>query len=123
MFVSPITRRTALSQLGDGFAGMAIGSLLASTAPADSRRSSLDQRSPGHRAPARAVIQLFMHGGPSHVDLLDPKPMLSRYHGTTPPAEVDDDEDRTKYLLGSPFSFRRYAVSYTHLTLPTSDLV
>ncbi|GIT31298.1 MAG: hypothetical protein Ct9H300mP1_33440 [Planctomycetaceae bacterium] len=23
-----------------------------------------------------------MHGGPSHVDLLDPKPMLSRYHGT-----------------------------------------
>ena len=111
MFVSPITRRTALSQLGDGFAGMAIGSLIASTAAADSRRSSLDQRSPGHRAPARAVIQLFMHGGPSHVDLLDPKPMLSRYHGTTPPAEVDDDEDRTKYLLGSPFSFRRYGES------------
>ncbi|GIS61560.1 MAG: hypothetical protein CM1200mP2_37850 [Planctomycetaceae bacterium] len=111
MFVSPITRRTALGQLGDGFAGMAIGSLIASTAAADSRRSSLDQRSPGHRAPARAVIQLFMHGGPSHVDLLDPKPMLSRYHGTTPPAEVDDDEDRTKYLLGSPFSFRRYGES------------
>ncbi|GIT31297.1 MAG: hypothetical protein Ct9H300mP1_33430 [Planctomycetaceae bacterium] len=40
MFVSPITRRTALSQLGDGFAGMAIGSLIASTAAADSRRSS-----------------------------------------------------------------------------------
>ncbi|MEE3285196.1 MAG: DUF1501 domain-containing protein, partial [Planctomycetota bacterium] len=57
------------------------------------------------------MIQLFMHGGPSHVDLLDPKPMLSRYHGTTPPAEVDDDEDRTKYLLGSPFSFRRYGES------------
>ena len=37
--------------------------------------------------------------------------MLSRYHGTTPPAEVNDDENRTKYLLGSPFSFRRYGES------------
>ena len=58
---------------------------------------------------AKRVIFIFMAGGPSHVDLLDPKPMLSRYHGTTPPAEVDDDEDRTKYLLGSPFSFPRPA--------------
>ena len=33
MFVSPITRRTALGQLGDGFAGMAIGSLIASSGP------------------------------------------------------------------------------------------
>ena len=31
-----------------------------------------------HFAPrAKAVIQLYMHGGPSHVDLLDPKPMLN----------------------------------------------
>jgi len=111
MFVQPLTRRMALGRLGDGFAGLAIGSLMTSTAPADSQGTSLSQRSPRHRAPARAVIQLFMHGGPSHVDLLDPKPMLSRYHGTTPPAEVDDDEDRTKYLLGSPFSFRRYGES------------
>ena len=107
MFVRPITRRAALGSLGDGFAGLAIGSLMASTSSA----AALNQRSPRHRAPARAVIQLFMHGGPSHVDLLDPKPMLSRYHGTTPPAAVDDDEDRTKYLLGSPFSFRRYGES------------
>ena len=111
MFVQPLTRRMALGRLGDGFAGLAIGSLMTSTAPADSQGTSLSQRSPRRRAPARAVIQLFMHGGPSHVDLLDPKPMLSRYHGTTPPAEVDDDEDRTKYLLGSPFSFRRYGES------------
>src|SRR5436189_744426 len=31
--------------------------------------------------PARAMISLFMHGGPSHVDLFDPKPELSRRSG------------------------------------------
>ena len=111
MFVRPITRRAALGSLGNGFAGLAIGSLMASSTSADSQTASLNQRSPRYRGPARAVIQLFMHGGPSHVDLLDPKPMLSRYHSTTPPAEVDDDEDRTKYLLGSPFLFRGYGES------------
>src|SRR5262245_42414849 len=42
----------------------------------------LDLRArPPHFAPrARAMISLFMHGGPSHVDLLDPKPELTRNH-------------------------------------------
>ncbi len=36
-----------------------------------------------HFAPkAKAMISLFMHGGPSHVDLLDPKPELTKHHGT-----------------------------------------
>src|ERR1700761_7055339 len=36
-----------------------------------------------HFAPkANAMISLFMHGGPSHVDLLDPKPALAKHHGT-----------------------------------------
>jgi hypothetical protein len=56
---------------------------------------------------AKAIIQLYMHGGPSHVDLLDPKPQLNRWDGTPPPAEVADDENRTKLLAGSPFRFRR----------------
>jgi hypothetical protein len=65
-----------------------------------------------HHAPrANAIIQLFMHGGPSHVDLLDPKPMLNKYDGTPPPGEVDDDEDRTTYLLGTPFKFRKHGES------------
>ena len=35
-----------------------------------------------HFAPrAKRMIWLFMHGGPSHVDLFDPKPELTRYAG------------------------------------------
>ncbi|KLU05258.1 putative sulfatase [Rhodopirellula islandica] len=41
---------------------------------------------PPHFAPrAKRVIWLFMHGGPSHVDLLDPKPTLTKYSGQTLP--------------------------------------
>jgi hypothetical protein len=67
-----------------------------------------------HIAPkARAVIQLFMHGGPSQVDLLDPKPMLDRYDGQAPPAEVADDERLTGNLLRSPFRFHKHGQSGT----------
>jgi hypothetical protein len=57
------------------------------------------------------VIQLFMHGGPSHVDLLDPKPMLARFDGKSPPAEVADDEKLTGNLLKSPYSFAKHGQS------------
>ena len=37
-----------------------------------------------HFAPrARAMISLFQHGGPAHMDLMDPKPELSRLNGKT----------------------------------------
>jgi hypothetical protein len=52
-----------------------------------------------------------MHGGPSHLDLLDPKPMLDRYDGQAPPAEVADDERITGNLLKSAFRFRRHGQS------------
>ena len=38
--------------------------------------------SPTSPPQAKAMISLFMHGGPSHVDLLDPKPELTRLDGT-----------------------------------------
>ena len=81
------SRREVLSTLGGGFGGLVLASLL----KADSRRVHDLQPKQPHFAPkARAVIQLFMHGGPSHVDLLDPKPMLDRYDGQAPPAEAAD---------------------------------
>jgi hypothetical protein len=68
-------------------------------------------RPPHAPARAKAVIQLFMHGGPSHVDLLDPKPMLAKYDGKAPPAEVADDEKITGNLLKSPYTFARHGQS------------
>ncbi|MFM7056733.1 MAG: DUF1501 domain-containing protein [Planctomycetota bacterium] len=99
----PSSRRAMITQFGSGFGGLALGMLLN-----DAVRGADIHRPLPHVTPtARAVIQLYMHGGPSHVDLLDPKPLLNRFDGTTPPAEVADDESRTKTLMGSPFRFRR----------------
>ena len=55
-----------------------LGDIAARAESPSSVRPVFDVRPrPAHfPARAKAVIQLFMHGGPSHVDLLDPKPML-----------------------------------------------
>ena len=53
--------------------------------------------SPQYAARAKRVIFLFMSGGPSHVDLFDPKPLLTRDTGKPlpiPDAGPDADEDR-----------------------------
>jgi len=65
-----------------------------------------------HFAPkAKHVILLFMTGGPSHVDLFDPKPALAKYAGQRP-AEVDlRTERKTAGLLPSMFKFQKYGRS------------
>src|SRR5687767_10076040 len=105
----PVSRRQLLSTLGGGFGGLALASLLNADAPSPARPSSA--RQPHFTPKARAVIQLFMHGGPSHVDLLDPKPMLERYDGQPPPREAEDDERLTGNLLKSAFRFRKHGQS------------
>ena len=106
-------RRHVLRQLGSGLGGIALSSLLSDDASSQARGESksriFDVRTkPSEYEPkAKAIIQLFMHGGPSQVDLLDPKPMLTKYHGKQPPAEVADDEKRTAQLVQGAFPFRK----------------
>ena len=99
-----LSRRDVLNQFGSGFGGLALSSLLTDSSAAASLSS---QAEPDFQPKAKAVIQLYMHGGPSHMDLLDPKPMLNKFDGTAPPDEVADDEKRTKNLMGSPFHFHK----------------
>ena len=110
-----LSRRDTLARLGGGFGGLALAALLGNSARAGeappAAGHNLLPRPPQHQPKALAVIQLFMHGGPSHVDLLDPKPELSRLDGQPPPAEVADDENRTTHLLGSPFKFSKHGQS------------
>lgn len=108
-----VSRRDVLVRLGAGLGGIALGALLAENglSAAGTRALDVAPKPPQHPPRAKAVIQLFMHGGPSHVDLLDPKPLLSKHDGTPPPAEVADDEKRTTYLLGSPFKFAPHGQS------------
>jgi hypothetical protein len=84
------SRRQFLAQTGGGFGAIALASLLARPAHADpvSLANPLAPRPPHFAPRARRVIYLFMHGGPSHVDLFDPKPELTRLAGQPLPASL-----------------------------------
>jgi len=90
----------------------ALGSLaLAHLLDAEARRSRAgtpSPLSPPKREPkAKAVICLFQHGGPSQVDLFDPKPELSKRHGQKYPGSLEIHFDKQAgNLLGSPFRFK-----------------
>ncbi len=79
------SRREFLELAGSGFGMLAFQALLAGeTKP--SATNPLAPKEPHFPAKAKNVIFLFMEGGPSHVDLCDPKPELMRMNGKPRPA-------------------------------------
>src|SRR4051812_262116 len=77
---SLLSRRQLLRQAGGGLGSVALSWLLARDGLAGST-NPLAAVAPNHPATARSVIFLFMVGGPSGMDLFDPKPELTRQHG------------------------------------------
>ncbi len=73
------SRREMLARAGTGFGALALSSLLGEDDACAS--SPLAARNPPLPAKAKNVIFLFMEGGPSAIDLFDPKPALARYAG------------------------------------------
>jgi hypothetical protein len=88
-----LTRRDWLLRSGAGFGALALEAMLSrerasaadgGTAPLNdgaSRGSPLAPKPPHHAARAKSCIFLFMEGGPSHLDLFDPKPALNKLAG------------------------------------------
>ena len=83
---------------------------------------SLTEKPPHHEPKARAMISLFMQGGPSQVDLLDPKPTLTRMDGEDFPGKIkyDDAGGASRKILGSPWKFAQYGESGIPTWLPES---
>ena len=112
---APLSRRSLLGSTGFGVGAMALAHLLGGegllAAPAkpgtDKPFTDLLPRKPPLAPRATAMISLFMHGGPSHVDLTDPKPELSRLDGMDYGGEVAYSfvNRASKRLLGSPWKF------------------
>lgn len=85
------TRRSFFRQCAGGIGTMALAHLLNAGQSAGARRDPLAPRDPHFTAKAKNVIFLFMEGGPSQVDLFDPKPALQKWHGTPLPASMTKD--------------------------------
>jgi hypothetical protein len=84
--VWPTTRREFLTKAGLGFGGLALAAMLAeeqarAEVPEIDPGRPVAPRQPHHKARAKSCIFLFMEGGPSHIDLFDPKPALKAQHG------------------------------------------
>ena len=64
------------------------------------------------------MISLFMHGGPSHVDLLDPKPELTKHHGNDYAGDVVYSfvNRASKKLFGSPWKFAKHGQCGTEVS-------
>ena len=61
---------------------------------------------------AKHVIFLFLSGGPSQLDMFDPKPILAKYAGQRPDAVANFRTEReTGGLLPSPFAFKKHGQS------------
>ena len=105
MRAQPMTRRQALRTFANGFGMLGLAPLLQREAAASAMLPHLPAR-------ARNVIFLFMSGGPSHVDLFDPKPRLLAESGKPLPFEKPKlERTKTGNLLGSPWRFARHGDS------------
>jgi Protein of unknown function (DUF1501) len=74
---------------------------------------------PPHFAPkAKAMISIFLIGGPSHIDLFDPKPKLRQLDGTDFPGQVkyDNVAQASRKVLGPLWKFRRYGGCGTEMS-------
>jgi hypothetical protein len=79
------SRRDFLTRAGAGFGALALASLLAgdrtATAATARHKNPIAPKPPQFPARATSVIWCFIDGGPSHIDLFDPKPALNKLDG------------------------------------------
>ena len=108
------SRRDFVRHLGAGFGAVALGQLLARDNAERLDPKALGQR-PHHRPRARRVIQLFMNGGASQMDLFDHKPELFRRAGQPfdpgSGVRVEAPTSEPGKVLKPPFPMRQHGQS------------
>ena len=111
-----LTRRSLFDHVGGGIYGAALAHLLGTELRASDnthgrRIDDLRPRPPQHEPKAKAIIHLFMNGGPSQMDLFDPKQELTRRHGESYYEKIAGEvESPTSAgaLMRSPYKFQRH---------------
>ena len=115
MLTNPLHRRLFTNSLCTSFGGLALTDLLAN----DGALSATH-----HRPRAKRVVQLFMAGAASHVDLFDYKPQLEKEQGKQwdPGEKVELFQSSPGVSQQSYWEFKRYGKSGKHLSEPVSSL-
>ena len=109
------SRRDFLWNIGGGFDGLAVSHLLAREGFSAEKSASQPELNGGlhHPAKVRRIIQLFMTGGASPMDLFDYKPELERLHGQKLGPEVKPEGFTAMpgAIMKSPFAFKQHGES------------
>ncbi len=113
------TRRDFLLQAGNGFGALAFSHLVAREAKGQDKSlkivNPLAPRQPHFAPKAKAVIFLFMVGGPSQMETFDPKPVLDKLHGQQLPKSFGEIKSQFikpgTPLMGSSWKFKKYGQS------------
>ena len=113
--LTSISRRRLLQLSGLGLGGLALNALLHDeglSAAETENRPAFDLRPKrAQRAPqAKSVILMMQNGGPSQMDLFDPKPALRKYAGKQHSIKVEMFQKGSEQneLLDTPFRFVKY---------------
>ena len=120
-----MTRRELLARSGVGMGMLALAGVAAddratgATQTAGAVANPLAPKEPHFRPRAKRVIHFFLNGGPSHVDLFDPKPALAKYVGKPLPVSFRT-ERKTGAALPTKFKFSRHGDSGLEMTTPLS---
>src|SRR2546422_7073861 len=118
--IIPVTsRREFLYKAGCGFGGLALSYLLARDGVLSAAEPAIVDpfalKKPHHTPKAKSVIWLFMEGGPSPIDLFDPKPELDRLAGQPMPASfgkvITAMGTASNTLMPSKRTFKQYGQS------------
>jgi hypothetical protein len=107
-------RRDFLTHSGEGFGALALAAMLAQDNATQAETSGVGRggvlKALHHPPKAKRVVQLFMGGAASHIDLFDHKPELEKHHGE--PSDFGEYVEAFQNGLGpwmkSPFAFRKY---------------
>lgn len=84
----------------------------------EARKFDLLPRKPHFEPRAKAMISLFMQGGPSHIDLLDPKPEMAKYDGKPFPGTIkyDNAAQASSKVWASPWKFAKHGQCGTEVS-------
>ena len=103
------SRREFFQQAGSGLGSIALASMLNGDA------QGATAKLPHHKPKAKSVIWLFMEGGPSHIDLFDPKPKLNELDGKPMPESfgkpITAMGTANNSIMGSPRKWKQHGKS------------
>src|SRR5262245_16686264 len=110
-WVPTLTRREMLQMSGLGIGSLAFSFLLHTEGllAAQNRSVDLNPKTPHFTPRAKAVIMLMQNGGPSQMELFDPKPELKKREGKVHSTKVEMFQTGSEQnkLLGTPFKFHK----------------